>query len=294
MPTTDTPGTPGTPDPGSRPPSPQPPPPQPSPASPRALSFDRAAAQYGAARPGYPDALLDAVEELAGRPLRGARALDVGAGTGISTRRLRDRGAAVVAVEPGPGMAAELRRSLPDVPLVRGDGNHLPFAAASADLITYAQSWHWTDSARAAPEAMRVLRPGGALALWWNVADPGVGWIAEQGARLLGFFATELPELAGPGAPGGPAAAHTGAHGSPVSARDLPAGLTFVHRRVPWTRRVPLDTHLANLGSHSAFLVLGDEPAGRFLSEEREHLARRFPDGLVEETYVVELSVTIR
>ncbi|WNI31082.1 class I SAM-dependent methyltransferase [Streptomyces sp. ITFR-6] len=274
--------------------------PSPSPrsASPRALSFDRAAAQYGAARPGYPDALLDAVEELAGRPLRGARALDVGAGTGISTRRLRDRGAAVVAVEPGPGMAAELRRTLPDVPLVRGDGNRLPFAEASADLITYAQSWHWTDSARAAPEAMRVLRPGGALALWWNVADPDVGWIAEQGERLLSFFAAELPELAGPGpgpgAAGGPAAANTGAHGSPVSARDLPAELAFVHRRVPWTRSVPLDTHLANLGSHSAFLVLGDEPAGRFLSEEREHLARRFPDGVVEETYVVELSVTIR
>lgn len=282
-----------TPDPSSEPPFPQSPPPHPS-APPRALSFDRAAAQYGAARPGYPDALLDAVEELAGRPLRGARALDVGAGTGISTRRLRDRGAAVVAVEPGPGMAAELRRTLPDVPLVRGDGNRLPFADASADLITYAQSWHWTDSARAASEAMRVLRPGGALALWWNVADPDVGWIAEQGERLLSFFAAELPELAGPGAAGGPAAADTGAHGSPVSARDLPAGLSFVHRRVPWTRRVPLGTHLANLGSHSAFLILGDEPARRFLSEEREHLARHFPDGVVEETYVVELSVAIR
>ncbi|MFG2676302.1 class I SAM-dependent methyltransferase [Streptomyces sp. NPDC048445] len=280
-----------TPDPSSQPPSPHPLSPHPSPTPPRALSFDRAAAQYGAARPGYPDALLDAVEELAGRPLRGARALDVGAGTGISTRRLRDRGAAVVAVEPGPGMAAELRRTLPDVPLVRGDGNHLPFADASADLITYAQSWHWTDSARAAPEAMRVLRPGGALALWWNVADPGVGWIAEQGDRLLAFFAAEVPEVA---EAAGPAAANTGAHGSPVSARDLPAGLSFVHRRVPWTRRVPLDTHLANLGSHSAFLILGDEPARHFLSEEREHLARRFPDGTVEETYVVELSVAIR
>ncbi|MFJ4901189.1 class I SAM-dependent methyltransferase [Streptomyces sp. NPDC088727] len=265
--------------------------PHPSPTPPRALSFDRAAAQYGAARPGYPDALLDAVEELAGRPLRGARALDVGAGTGISTRRLRDRGAAVVAVEPGPGMAAELRRTLPDVPLVRGDGNGLPFADASADLITYAQSWHWTDSARAAPEAMRVLRPGGALALWWNVADPGVGWVAEQGDRLLAFFAAEVPEVA---EAAGPGAANTGVHGSPVSARDLPAGLSFVHRRVPWTRRVPLDTHLANLGSHSAFLILGDEPARRFLSEEREHLARHFPDGTVAETYVVELSVAIR
>ncbi|MFJ6464449.1 class I SAM-dependent methyltransferase [Streptomyces sp. NPDC091387] len=262
--------------------------PRPSPAPPRALSFDRAAAQYGAARPGYPDALLDAVEELSGRPLRGARTLDVGAGTGISTRRLHDRGADVVAVEPGPGMAAELRRALPDVPLVRGDGNHLPFAAASADLITYAQSWHWTDSARSAPEAMRVLRPGGALALWWNVADPDVAWVAEQGTRLLAFFAAELPEVAGP------AAVNAGAHGSAVSPRDLPPELTFVHRRVPWTRRVPLATHLSNLGSHSAFLVLGDELARRFLSEEREHLARRFPDGTVEETYGVELSVAIR
>ncbi len=277
-----------TPDPGPQPSPPQPASPRPSPAPPRALSFDRAAAQYGAARPGYPDALLDAVEELAGRPLRGARALDVGAGTGISTRRLRDRGAAVVAVEPGPGMAAELRRTLPDVPLVRGDGNSLPFAAASADLITYAQSWHWTDPARSAPEAVRVLRPGGALALWWNVADPTVGWIAEQGARLLSFFTAELPGMAGPGA------LNVGAHGSAVSHRDLPAGLTFADRRVPWTRRVPIATHLDNLGSHSAFLILGDERARRFLAAEREHLALRFPDGTVEETYVVELSVAIR
>lgn len=34
----------------------------------RALSFDSAAAQYAAARPGYPPALLDTVEELSGRP----------------------------------------------------------------------------------------------------------------------------------------------------------------------------------------------------------------------------------
>lgn len=272
----------------------------PDPVTPRALSFDRAAAQYGAARPGYPDALLAAVEELAGRPLRGARTLDVGAGTGISTRRLHDRGAAVVAVEPGPGMAAELHRTLPDVPLVRGDGNRLPFAGASADLITYAQSWHWTDPARSAPEAMRVLRPGGALALWWNVADPDVPWLAGQDARVRRFFGagaaaeTGSRDAAAAGDATGPASGDTGVHGTHARARGLPPELTFVHRRLPWTRRVPLATHLANLGSHSAFLVLGDEPTRRFLDEEREHLARVFPDGTVEEAYVVELSVAIR
>ncbi|WP_327368144.1 class I SAM-dependent methyltransferase [Streptomyces sp. NBC_01217] len=255
------------PGPGSRPPV----------ASPRALSFDRAAAQYAAARPGYPPVLFDAVEELAGRPLRGARTVDVGAGTGISTRLLHDRGARVTAVEPGPGMAEELHRALPYVAIVRGDGNRLPLATASADLITYAQSWHWTDPSRATPEALRVLRPGGALALWWNVSDHAVPWIAEQDARLRRFLG-----------------AGDSAHGSSVHSRDLPSELDFVHRTVPWTRRVSLDTHLANLGSHSAFLVRAEEPTYRFLTEERDRLAELFSDGTVEESYVVDLSVAIR
>ncbi|WP_392671392.1 class I SAM-dependent methyltransferase [Streptomyces sp. LN785] len=250
---------------------------QPGPHRPRALSFDRAAAQYAAARPGYPPELFAAVEELTGRPLRGARTLDVGAGTGISTRLLAGRGAHVTAVEPGPGMAAELHRALPDVPIVRGDGNHLPFATASADLITYAQSWHWTDQARSAPEALRVLRPGGALVLWWNVSDHAVPWIAEQDARLRRFFGAD-----------------DSAHGSSVRSCDLPAALGFAHRQVPWTRQVSIDTHLANLGSHSAFLVLGEEPARRFLTEERDRLAELFPEGTVEESYVVDLDVAMR
>ncbi|TXS05527.1 SAM-dependent methyltransferase [Streptomyces sp. col6] len=249
----------------------------------RALSFDRAAAQYAAARPGYPDALFDAVEDMAGRPLRGARTLDVGAGTGISTRCLLDRGARVVAVEPGPGMAAQLRRGLPDVPVVRGDGNLLPFAAASADLITYAQSWHWTDHARSGAEVRRVLRPGGTLALWWNVADSTVPWLGAQAERLVRFFGVEPVELA-----------RGAGHGSAVQDRGLPPDLDFTHRRVPWTRRVPLATHLDNLGSHSAFLTLDDDAARGFLAEERGRLLEEFPDGTVEEAYVVELHAAVR
>ncbi|WP_412078299.1 class I SAM-dependent methyltransferase [Streptomyces xanthophaeus] len=237
----------------------------------RARSFDSAAALYGAHRPGYPPALFDAVETLAGRPLAGARVADVGAGTGIATALLHERGAEVVAVEPGDGMAAEFRRANPQLPLVRGDGDRLPLATGAFDLLTYAQAWHWTDPARSVPEARRVLRPGGALAIWWNDTDIAVPWIAEQEERLRVFF---------------------GAQGQ--SFRTLPQGLgEFTTRSLRWSRRVTLDEHLANLASHSAFLLLGEAGTRAYFAAERELLAPLFPEGTVEEEYVVSLSVAL-
>lgn len=73
--------------------------------------------------------------------------------------------------------------------------------------------------------------------------------------------------------------------------RKLPAELDFVHRRVPWTRSVPLDMHLANLASYSDFLVRGKEATNPFLATERHLLTEVFPNGMVEEHYVVSLAV---
>ncbi|WP_225804030.1 class I SAM-dependent methyltransferase [Streptomyces sp. NK15101] len=243
----------------------------------RAHSFNTAAAQYAANRPSYPPALLDAVEELTGRSLCGARVADIGAGTGIATGLLRARGSDVIAVEPGSGMAAEFRRTHPDVPLVRGDGNRLPLASASVDLLTYAQSWHWTDPARSIPEALRVLRPGGAIALWWNTNPGDVPWIAEAGARQAAHFGLDTEADEKPG--------------TYADVADPEGRLGLTRRTLRWSRRVPLDTHLANLGSHSAFLVDSEERRTAYFAEERAHLLKVFPDGIVEETYDVDLSV---
>ncbi|MFJ9657103.1 class I SAM-dependent methyltransferase [Streptomyces griseoflavus] len=238
----------------------------------RAHSFNTAAAQYAAGRPSYPPALFDTIEELTGRPLAGSRVVDAGAGTGLATARLRERGADVIAVEPGEGMAAEFRRTLPGVPVVRGSGDALPLADHCADLLTYAQAWHWTDPARAVPEAVRVLRPGGALALWWNRDALDVPWIAQADARAgrhFGFdVSAEKRDLE----------AHTA---------DLTGHLDVVRRDIRWSRRVPLDTHLANLGSHSLFLLQEEERSAAYLAEERRHVLDVFPDGIVEETYDV-------
>ncbi|MEU2793141.1 class I SAM-dependent methyltransferase [Streptomyces sp. NPDC007100] len=246
-----------------------------------ARSFDAVAAQYAAARPGYPPALFDALEELAGRPLAGARVLDVGAGTGIATRLLAARGAGVTAVEPGAAMASELRSAGPGTPLVRALGDALPFAGgAGFDLVTYAQSWHWTAPARSVPEAMRVLRPGGALAVWWNVPDPRVAWCREQEARIERALPGYHVDRVAPRAPD--------------LIRGLGLGLEPESRELAWTRRVPLETHLAMLGSRSYFAAIGPEAARPVLEAERAALLELFPDGTVEEPYALDVTVTLR
>ncbi|MFJ8011361.1 class I SAM-dependent methyltransferase [Streptomyces sp. NPDC096339] len=237
----------------------------------RARSFGAAAARYAAHRPSYPTELFDALSELAGFPLAGARTADIGAGTGIATALLQARGARVVGIEPGEGMAAEFRRRNPRTPLLRGDGNRLPLKSGCLDLLTYAQSWHWTDPARAVPEARRVLRPGGALAVWSNDPDVTVDWIADQQTRIEERF--------GPG--------------WYINERTRSQyGARFTRRRLPWSRRVPVDTHLAKLSTHSLFLI-GEPGTDAFLTDERALLMARFPDGWVDEHYVVDLSVAV-
>ncbi|WP_030985830.1 class I SAM-dependent methyltransferase [Streptomyces sp. NRRL S-1813] len=249
----------------------------------RAHSFNAAADQYAAGRPSYPPALFALIERFMSRPLAGARVADVGAGTGIATALLRERGADVIGVEPGDAMAAQFHTMLPDVPIVRGDGNALPLADASHDLITYAQSWQWTDTARSVPEVLRVLLPGGALAIWWNTTAFDVPWISAQHERI---------------------ALHCGV-GVPQSSRARPddsdairlaglSGLRVARRQLRWSRTVPLDTHLANIGSRSAFLVLAEDDKRAFLSEERGRLREVFRDEAVEETYAVDLLMATR
>lgn len=247
-----------------------------------ARSFNAVAAQYAAARPGYPGELFHAVEEISGRSFAGATVLDVGAGTGIATALIRARGAHVTAVEPGAGMARQLRAGHPDVPLVRGDGDALPFASEVADFVTYAQAWHWTDPAKSSPEAARVLRPGGALALWWNVPDTGVPWVREQEERL----SRAVPRYHDNGL--------TGPAEDILRSLGTRLGMRTESRVLPWTRTVALDTHLAMLGSRSYFAVLAPDAARRILDEERRALLALFPDGQVVEPYKVDLTVAVK
>ena len=141
----------------------------------QARSFGAAAAEYERARPPYPPAAVDwllppAAASTVG-PEQAARVADVGAGTGKLTRQLRDRGVAVIAVEPLREMREQLRRAVPGVAVLAGTAEQLPLAGGSVDAVVFGQAWHWVDPARAVPEAARVLAPGGRLGMLWNFRD---------------------------------------------------------------------------------------------------------------------------
>jgi SAM-dependent methyltransferase len=140
----------------------------------RATSFGPAAAEYDRGRPSYPVA---AVKWMV--PAEARAVLDIGAGTGKFTRLLVAQGLDVTAVDPSAEMLAQLRSSVPGIETVEGTAEHIPLPDSSADLVTFAQAWHWVDNALAFPEVGRVLRDGGTLALVWNFRNNFSGWHQE-------------------------------------------------------------------------------------------------------------------
>jgi SAM-dependent methyltransferase len=131
----------------------------------RANSFGGAADNYDAYRPRYPDRLIDDVLAPGAR-----RVLEAGAGTGIASMQMIERGAEVLAVEPDARMAAVAQSK--GIPVELATFEEWEAAGREFDLVVFAASFHWVDPAVALPKIRGILNDGGKLALIWNRLRP--------------------------------------------------------------------------------------------------------------------------
>ncbi|MBV8151501.1 MAG: class I SAM-dependent methyltransferase, partial [Candidatus Eremiobacteraeota bacterium] len=128
--------------------------------APTARFSDRAGA-YSVHRPGYPDAVFDALFEGLGEP-RALVVADVGAGTGISTTLLAERAAKVIAVEPNASMR-ERAAPAANVQWTGGTAEQTGLPDNSVDVAAAFQAFHWFDPAVAFEEFARIARRRVAL-----------------------------------------------------------------------------------------------------------------------------------
>ncbi len=166
--------------------------------------FNTLAVDYAKFRTSYSEELFDTILEYARVPL-GGRVLDLACGTGLGMLAYLRRGFSVCGVDVAEGMIEEARKSLPSdagVEFRIGPAEELPLQDASFDLVSCAQAFHWFEPHRAFAECARVLKPGGALAIFWKHAARGdvlteacerivCDWLGEEAMRQTRDHADE-------------------------------------------------------------------------------------------------------
>jgi SAM-dependent methyltransferase len=124
--------------------------------------FSGHAAAYADARPGYPEALFEWLAKLTSGH---ETAWDCGTGNGQAALGLARHYRQVIATDPSreqianafPGERINYRVAPAEAP---------DLSPQSVDLVTVAQAVHWFDRPKFYAEVQRVLKPGGAIAVW--------------------------------------------------------------------------------------------------------------------------------
>jgi len=155
------------------------------------------AAHYRRGRPAYSPDLEAVLAQQAGLDGSG-RLLDVGCGPGILTVRLAHLFTQATGLDPDADMLAEggraaADRAITNIRWIQGLAEDLPgIAPGPYKLVTFGQSFHWTDEQAAAETVYDLLEPGGALALIVHTVadrprppDPGVPPIPHDEIRAL-------------------------------------------------------------------------------------------------------------
>lgn len=126
---------------------------------------------YAKFRPSYPEEIISFLEKTNGVNKR-QRIVDIGSGTGIFSELFLKRGYQVIGIEPNENMRKAAEHKLAQFPGFTSrshQAEHTGLRTHSVDLVTVAQAFHWMEPVATKKEFLRILRPGGSIALAWNL-----------------------------------------------------------------------------------------------------------------------------
>ncbi|HEX8597586.1 MAG TPA: class I SAM-dependent methyltransferase [Chloroflexia bacterium] len=148
-------------------------------------------------RPHYPPEVLETLVEKCALTQASVIA-DVGSGTGILSEVFLRNGNLVYGIEPNQEMREAAERLLSEYPNfhsldARAEATTLP--SQSVDFVTAGQAYHWFDRMAARAEFARILRPGGWVALVWNLRQTGTTPFLRDYEALLNTYGTDYAEV---------------------------------------------------------------------------------------------------
>ncbi len=127
----------------------------------QANNFGQMSEEYEAARRGYPHGVYKYLHSLV--PEEGPTVLDVGCGTGISTRELIENCFNVTGADKDAHMIRMAQNLSPKIKYIVAPAHKLPFDNSSFDIVAAFTAFHWFNNEESLREVRRVLKPQGVF-----------------------------------------------------------------------------------------------------------------------------------
>ena len=115
--------------------------------------------EYDLARKGYPKEVFEYLKSLIQKEK--PKVLDIGCGTGISTRQLKEYSFDTIGSDKDENMIEVAMHNNPEIQYVVAPADKLPFESEKFDIVTAFTAFHWFNDEESLSEIKRVLKNGG-------------------------------------------------------------------------------------------------------------------------------------